>query len=72
MANEDKRLNAEGKIDEVKGKAKAAWGEATGDVSDQIAGRAEEAKGKIKQGVAEVMDEVGDAASRVEDETRRH
>lgn len=71
MPNEDKRLDAEGKLDEVKGKVKATWGDATGDVSDQIAGRAEEAKGKLKQGVAEVMDEVGDAASRVENEAKR-
>ncbi len=62
----DENLKAEGQMDEMEGKAKATWGDITGDVGDQVAGKAQEAWGKIQQGAGEVMDEVGDAADRTD------
>ena len=53
MANDD--LNerglknpAEGKADNLKGKAKDAFGGATGDTSTQLEGKVDQAKGKVK------------------------
>jgi len=50
----------EGKVDEVKGHAKSAWGDLTGDEQTKAEGKIDEAKGKIKQGVADAKDRVDD------------
>ena len=58
----DKKLGAEGKLDELGGKIKQGWGDLTDDPQMQGEGMLDEAKGNVKQGVGEVMDRVGDAA----------
>jgi len=50
----------EGKVDEVKGHAKSAWGDLTGDEQTKAEGEIDKAKGKIKQGVADAKDRVDD------------
>ena len=40
--------SAEGKLDNLKGKAKDAWGGATGDTSTQLEGKGDQLKGKVK------------------------
>jgi uncharacterized protein YjbJ (UPF0337 family) len=44
MAN----MKTEGKIDQVKGKAKETVGKVTGKKSTQVKGKAEQVKGKVK------------------------
>ena len=53
MANDDlnergRKNQAEGKADNHKGKAKDAFGGATGDPSTQLEGKVDQAKGKVK------------------------
>lgn len=55
MADKDDNLtqrgienSAEGKADNLKGKAKDAWGGATGDTSKQVEGKFDQLKGKAK------------------------
>lgn len=53
MANDDLnerglKNQAEGKADNLKGKAKDAFGGATGDTSTQLEGKVDQAKGKVK------------------------
>jgi uncharacterized protein YjbJ (UPF0337 family) len=50
----------EGKAEEVKGHAKSAWGEMTGDERTQAEGEIDKVKGKIKQGMADAKDKVDD------------
>jgi len=40
--------SVEGKTDNLKGKAKDAWGGATGDTSKQVEGKFDQLKGKAK------------------------
>lgn len=40
--------SVEGKADNLKGKAKDAWGGATGNTSEQLEGKADQLKGKAK------------------------
>lgn len=40
--------SVEGKVDNLKGKAKDAWGGATGDTSKQAEGKMDQLKGKAK------------------------
>lgn len=40
--------SVEGKADDLKGKAKDAWGGATGNTSEQLEGKADQLKGKAK------------------------
>ncbi|MFL5614977.1 MAG: CsbD family protein [Gemmatimonadaceae bacterium] len=40
--------SVEGKTDDLKGKAKDAWGGATGNTSEQLEGKADQLKGKAK------------------------
>jgi uncharacterized protein YjbJ (UPF0337 family) len=54
--HDDEKLQAEGKMDEVKGRAREAWGGVTGDTGDEVQGKAEQLGGKIKQGVGDAMD----------------
>jgi uncharacterized protein YjbJ (UPF0337 family) len=51
----------EGKIDEVKGHAKSAWGDISGDERTRAEGEIDKAKGKMKQGMADAKDRVEDA-----------
>ena len=55
MADQDDNLtdrgienSVEGKADNLKGKAKDAWGGATGDTSKQVEGKFDQLKGKAK------------------------
>lgn len=55
MADQDENLtergiknSAEGKAENLKGKAKDAWGGATGNTSEQVEGKLDQAKGKAK------------------------
>ena len=55
MADENDNLtergienSVEGKTDNLKGKAKDAWGGATGDTSKQVEGKFDQLKGKAK------------------------
>ncbi len=47
---------AKGTWDQTKGKAREAWGDATGDTSTQIKGKAEQLKGKAEKGVGDVKE----------------
>ncbi len=51
----------QGGVDELKGKAKSAIGEATGDDRTKAEGEMDQAKGKFQQGLADAKDKVGDA-----------
>jgi uncharacterized protein YjbJ (UPF0337 family) len=56
--NEDR---AEGTVDEIKGRGKSAWGNATGDDKTKAEGEFDQIKGKAKQGMADLKDKAGDA-----------
>lgn len=56
-ANEQK---ADGKLDRLKGKAKEAWADLTGNESLKAEGQAEQAKGSVKEGVADARKSVAD------------
>ncbi len=45
--------STEGKIDNLKGKAKDAWGGATGDLSKQAEGKFDQVKGNVKDRLGE-------------------
>ena len=57
-ANKDRM---QGGKDEIVGKAKSAWGEATGDEQTKAEGDMDQTKGKMQQGMADAKDKVGDA-----------
>jgi uncharacterized protein YjbJ (UPF0337 family) len=57
-ANKDR---LQGGKDEIVGKAKSTWGDATGDEQTKAEGDLDQAKGKLQQGLADVKDKVGDA-----------
>jgi uncharacterized protein YjbJ (UPF0337 family) len=55
----------DGKVDQLKGKAKQAWGDATNDpdtydegVADEVAGNVEEGFGKARRKVGETLHDV--------------
>jgi uncharacterized protein YjbJ (UPF0337 family) len=55
----------DGKVDQLKGKAKQAWGDATNDpdtydegVADEVAGNVEEGFGKARRKVGEALHDV--------------
>ena len=57
-----------GKTDQVKGRAKQAWGDVTKDeqvhdkgVADEAAGKVEEGFGKGRRKIGEAINDVGDA-----------
>jgi uncharacterized protein YjbJ (UPF0337 family) len=52
--------SVEGKTDNLKGKAKDAWGGATGDTSKQVEGKFDQLKGKAK-------DDLGKAERKVDE-----
>ena len=47
--------SAEGKLDNLKGKAKDAYGGATGDTSKQLEGKFDQAKGKVKDAIGKAQ-----------------
>ncbi len=51
---------AKGKLDEVKGKAKQAWGDVTDDADLHAEGQADEAKGRVKQAVGDARKAIKD------------
>jgi uncharacterized protein YjbJ (UPF0337 family) len=55
---------AEGKFDEVKGRAKEAIGDATDDDDLKREGKADKASGKVKQKVDDAVDKVKDVFHR--------
>jgi len=55
MSDKEKR---EGLKDEVKGKAKEAWGKITNDKLKEVEGKKDQAKGKAKKWMAEVKEEL--------------
>lgn len=50
----------QGGVDELKGKAKSTWGEATGDERTRAEGDLDQLKGKVQQGLADAKDKVDD------------
>lgn len=48
LTNRGTENSVEGKTDNLKGKAKDAWGGATGDTSKQVEGKFDQLKGKAK------------------------
>ena len=59
------RDRIEGTMDELKGRGKSAWGEATDDQDTKAEGDADQLSGKAKQGVADLKDKADDAVKRV-------
>jgi uncharacterized protein YjbJ (UPF0337 family) len=51
----------DGKVDQLKGKAKQAWGEATNDPDTYDEGVADEAAGNVEEGFGKARRKVGDA-----------
>jgi uncharacterized protein YjbJ (UPF0337 family) len=51
----------QGGVDELKGKAKSTWGEATGDERTRAEGDLDQLKGKAQQGLADAKEKVVDA-----------
>ena len=50
-----------GKVDNLKGKAKQAWGDATNDAETYDEGVADEAAGNVEEGFGKARRKVGDA-----------
>jgi uncharacterized protein YjbJ (UPF0337 family) len=51
----------DGKVDQLKGKAKQAWGEATNDPDTYDEGVADEVAGNVEEGFGKARRKVGDA-----------
>jgi uncharacterized protein YjbJ (UPF0337 family) len=51
---------AQGSIDELKGRGKAAWGNVTGDQQLQAEGEADKLKGKVERGIGDLKDKAED------------
>lgn len=60
MVDSGTRDRAEGTIDEMKGKGKQAWGDATGDDRTKAEGMLDEAKGNIQRGIGDLKDKAED------------
>jgi uncharacterized protein YjbJ (UPF0337 family) len=60
----------QGTIDETKGKAKQAWGDATDNPQTQAEGMADEAKGKAEKAWGNIKDAASDVADDLSDATR--
>lgn len=56
---------AGGAFDKLKGKAKEAFGKATGNDDVKAEGQADQGKGAAKQGVADAKDKVDDTVKKV-------
>lgn len=60
----------QGGANELKGKAKSTWGEATGDDRTKAEGDTDQLKGKVQQGLADAKDKVGGAIDDLKDKNR--
>ena len=60
MTDSGTRDRAEGTVEEMKGKAKQAWGDMTDDERAQAEGKVEEAKGKAQQAWGDLKDKADD------------
>ncbi len=65
------RDRLEGKFDELKGRAKEAAAEQTGDEETQREGQVDQAVGKGKQGMADVKDKADEAVKNLTDRQDR-
>lgn len=65
------RDEVEGKVDQVKGRAKEEIGDITGDRDLQSEGRAENMGGDIQEGFGTAKRKVGDAVKDIGDSIRR-
>jgi len=63
--------NAEGKVDEGKGRVKEAAGSLTGDSGLRNEGKVDKAAGKTKQTLGDAADGVGDAISGAADKAKK-
>lgn len=59
------RDRIEGKVDDLTGRGKSAFGELTGDDQTKAEGEADQTEGKLKQGIADVKDKVDDVVKKV-------
>lgn len=59
------RDRVEGKVDELKGRGKEAWGDATNDDQKRGEGQFDQLKGNAKQGIADAKDKVDDVVKKV-------
>jgi uncharacterized protein YjbJ (UPF0337 family) len=57
MADTDQE-RGEAAVDQVKGRAKDAWGGLTGDADTQAEGKLDQVKGKVKEGIADLKDKM--------------
>jgi uncharacterized protein YjbJ (UPF0337 family) len=55
----------DGKVDQLKGKAKQAWGDATNDPATHDEGVADEVAGNVQEGFGKARRKVGDALHEV-------
>lgn len=55
----------EGALDKLKGQAKEAVGDATGNEDTKAEGQVDQGKGEAKQGLADAKDKVDDAVKKV-------
>jgi uncharacterized protein YjbJ (UPF0337 family) len=60
-----------GKKDQVKGKAKQAWGDVTDDQALHDEGTADEASGKVQEGFGKARRKVGDALDDIADQIKK-
>lgn len=68
--SDQSRDRVEGTMDDLKGKGKSAWGDATNDEQTQAEGEMDQAKGGLKKGLADLKDKADDAVKKVTDSTR--
>lgn len=59
------KTRIEGKVDDLKGRTKEAWGDVSGDEQAKAEGQADQMLGKIKQGVADAKDKIDDAVDKI-------
>jgi uncharacterized protein YjbJ (UPF0337 family) len=69
MTNGDKD-RIEGGIDEIKGRAKSAWGNVTGDDQIKVEGEIEQIKGKARQALGDLKDKAGKIVDDLDRSTR--
>jgi uncharacterized protein YjbJ (UPF0337 family) len=63
----DEKLQTDGGLDRIEGKAKELWGEFTGDEGYEAEGQVQQTWGKVQQGVGDLADAAGDIADRAAD-----
>jgi len=63
--SDSSRDRIEGKVDELTGRGKSAFGELTDDDQTRAEGDADQTEGKMKQGLADVKDKVDDVVKKV-------